>query len=255
MAGQRRAIGSKYDGARASLRARSWRRRARSLFRSFLRPGELCFDIGANVGLFTDVFANLGLKGVAVEPQPVCVAALRDRFRGARREVQIVEAAIGSESGTAELLVASEHTISTLSPEWADIARSKNLFPGASWQERITVTLTTLDALIEKFGIPAYCKIDVEGYEADALRGLTSPLPALSFEFHPEIVEVTTTCIRHLAALGMPYYNFSPGDSMRLVWPGWRDAEEAVSLLGQIVPDVPFFGDVYAFSEPRPLPN
>jgi FkbM family methyltransferase len=254
MARSRRAIGSSVDRARAARSHRRWRRRARSFYASFLRPGELCFDIGANVGIFSQLFVSLGLRVVAVEPQPVCVEALRRRF-GAVREVQIVEAAVGPESGSAEMLVANENTISSLSPGWVDIARSTNLFPGASWHERINVKLTTLDVLIETCGIPAFCKIDVEGYEADALRGLNSPLPAVSFEFHPEISDATSACIEHLDELGVGYFNFSPLDSMKFAWPRWHDAAGAISILTQIDSAVPFFGDVYAFSGPGPLPH
>jgi len=45
--------------------------------------------------------------------------------------------------------------------------------------------MVTLDAAtIETFGKPFYCKIDVEGWELDVLKGLSQPIPLISFEFH-----------------------------------------------------------------------
>ena len=45
--------------------------------------------------------------------------------------------------------------------------------------------MTTLDTLVAEYGEPAFCKIDVEGFEVEALKGLSRPLRALSFEYGP----------------------------------------------------------------------
>jgi hypothetical protein len=41
-----------------------------TFYRQFIRPGDLCFDIGANVGHKTEMFLSLGARVISVEPQP-----------------------------------------------------------------------------------------------------------------------------------------------------------------------------------------
>ena len=76
--------------------------------------------------------------------------------------------------------------------------------------------MTTLDALIARHGAPAFAKIDVEGFEAEVLPGLTQAVPALSFEFTTIQRDVALACLERCQALGYVRYNAALGESQEL---------------------------------------
>ena len=213
-----------------------------AFYANFVRPGDLVFDIGANVGNRTKIFRRLGATVVALEPQPYCQTILKRVYKNDSKVI-IVPAAAGSEEGTAEMKVASGHVVSSLSPQWISEVTKSNRF-NVSWDKSLPCKLTTLDRLMATYGTPAFVKIDVEGYELQVIEGMHSPVAALSFEYTPECQANAFACIDRLDALGMTQFSYSEGESMQLE-EAWRDRNGTKAVLPKVT-DTQSFGDVYA---------
>src|SRR4051794_31201168 len=142
------------------------------LYARFVRPNDLVFDIGAHVGDRIAAFRRLGARVVAAEPQPALVKTLRLLY-GRDAKVTIDATAIGRQSGEIELRVNVDNpTVSTASSDFIAAAAEAPEWRGQTWGKTLRVPLTTIDALVERHGAPAFVKIDVEGFEAEALAGL-----------------------------------------------------------------------------------
>jgi len=222
------------------------RRRAAAmdrLYGQFVRPGDLVFDIGAHVGDRVAAFRRLGARVLAVEPQPALATTLKLLYRR-DRNVAIEAKAVGRSPGTIAMRINVDNpTVSTASNAFVDAARGAAGWEGQAWEKSIDVPVTTLDALIAAHGRPAFIKIDVEGYEEEALAGLTQPVPALSFEFTTIQRAVARACIARCVALGLARFNAALGESQALG--EWRSAGDMTGWI-EALPHAANSGDVYA---------
>lgn len=226
-----------------SKRQRALQRQRMELFYSqFVKAGSLCYDVGANEGSRTEVFRNIGARVVAVEPQKSCLHTLHQRFDG-DPHVIIVPLGLADAPGQAKLaLSADSSTIASLSPEF----RQKWRWAGkVHWETDELIELTTLDELIREFGVPDFCKIDVEGFEEQVLLGLSQPVRALSFEFNIEFLKQTRKCLQRLQELTYSRFNYSLGESMVMALKDWSSADDMLASL-EANADPLCWGDVYA---------
>jgi FkbM family methyltransferase len=209
-------------------------------YRQFIRSGDVCFDIGANIGQKTDIFLRLGARVIALEPQRECAVFLQKKYRG-RTDVTVIEKAVDHISGSREIQVCEANALSSMSPEWIAASKASGRCAEYTWEQKQSVETITLDQLIRQYGRPVFCKIDVEGYELNVLKGLTQTIPALSFELAPESIAMVKECIPYLRHLGTAEFNHSY-DAIRMTQTRWLKADDMLRVVEQMT--LPF-GDIY----------
>ena len=195
-----------------------------ALYARFIKPDVLVFDIGAHVGDRIRAFRRLGARVVAVEPQPALFRTLTALF-GRDDAVTLVPSAVGRVAGTAMMMINLDNpTTSTLSTDFIEASRGAEGWEAQAWPQSLPVHVTTLDELITTYGVPSFIKIDIEGFEAEALAGLSHRIPALSFEFTTIQRAVGLASLERCTALGYTRFCAALGESQRLG--EWRSAAD-----------------------------
>lgn len=187
-----------------------------------------------------------------MEPQPRLLRALRLIFRR-DPEVTLVPVLLGALPGEAVLrLNTANPTVATASDAFITAAEGAAGWEGQRWDAEIVRPVMTLDSLADRYGLPAFMKIDVEGFEAEVLGGLTQPPPALSFEFTTIQRDVAAACLERLAALGYRHFNACLGESMAFAHVAPIDVDAMARWIAEL-PHAANSGDVYASLVPERL--
>jgi len=210
----------------------------------FLSANDLVFDVGANLGNRVEVFLSLKNKVVAVEPQEYCSGFLKRKYGNA---ITLLKVALGAKRDKMTMYINStSSTVSSLSKDWVDSMKNGR-FSGETWDQTAEVDVDTLDNLIEKHGKPHFIKIDVEGFEADVLKGLSVPVPIISFEYTtPEQTHKLYECLDLLQALDASYTcNYSAGEENSFLLEHWISVPQFKALVAKDVHAMQGFGDVY----------
>lgn len=192
----------------------------------FIPIGSLVFDVGANVGKKAELYIKCGAGHVVCfEPQIECIGRLKSLFGRRENLVSIEQCGLGAIEKQETLYICSQ--ASTLSTCHQNSLMSGRFFDHQyTWDRRTTIDIKTLDMMIGKYGVPAYCKIDVEGFEYEVLKGLSQQIPCISFECNIENLSITIKCIDYLCQMGYRKFNFAPGERGWFLFSDWLSGEE-----------------------------
>jgi len=191
-------------------------------YAQLINATDLCFDIGANKGVKSKLFLSLGAKVIAFEPQSACAVYL-DKIE--HPNFQYYKYAVGSNNETKELKLGSHIEVATFSNKFIDYFSNDSL----SWNQAEKVTVKRLNWLIEKYGTPNYCKIDVEGYELEILSNLTYIIPLIEFEFTGGFIANTIKIIE-LLDTSNTVYNFNLNEKPKFILKEWVSKDKMISV-------------------------
>lgn len=230
-------------------REKMYHKKRLKLYGKLVSDGELCFDVGANVGNRIAPLLEVGAKVVAVEPQESCYTVLREKFG---EKIKLVTDGLGATEGEKDFYVSELSVISTFSEEWKEISQETD-FKVHEWKEVRRLKITTLDNLIETYGRPSFIKIDVEGFEGEVLKGLSSPVKYLSFEYmtvNEIMINKALDCVKRLMEIDKNVkFNYAVAENMKLIFSEWIDGEAMSKYVKEREFKKTGFGDIYAHSE------
>jgi FkbM family methyltransferase len=234
----RRHLRSALEGTRAFVPVRDLYRRLfhrhvlreakamRRFYRQFFRTGDIVFDVGANIGDYAEAFSDLGARVVAIDPNPECADPLQKLAR--IRDVKVERCAVGDHPGTATMNLCQFSYFATLNNEFLEQAKGSPDYEKVEWSQQVDVALVTLDQLADRYGLPSFVKIDVEGFEDKVISGMSFRPNSLSFEFSTRSKDIA---YRALSRLDGYEFNAVAGRSFVLLHSQWMSRDEMISWI------------------------
>jgi FkbM family methyltransferase len=225
--------------ARSVYRVTAGRKRAKvygammEFYRELVPSGVLVFDIGANVGMLSEMFASLGARVVALEPNSDCVRHMELSYP--ENAIEVIQAVVGPQNGLATLNLSNDRDdISSLSDDWIAAIQGQHSEYRGLWSKKVTVPMVTLDTLLAHYGMPHFIKIDVEGYEESVLDGLSVQPAVISFEFNAAFLPAALRCLDRPVFESGSVFNFAMGDPSGFELDEWVGREQLKEVLTRI---------------------
>lgn len=161
--------------------------RSTKFLQTFLSAGDVCLDVGANIGYYALQEARLvGERGrvFCIEPSRNNIKALEENVkRNGYKNMEVFRAAVGRENKKAQLHLSKSSNWHSFLPTGLD-------FSGESEE----VDMITIDSFLAGRPSPDFVRMDVEGYESEVIRGMKGLLAAgkplkLFIELHCQVLE------------------------------------------------------------------
>lgn len=210
--------------------AREQEKRELHFYKTFLPTCKLIFDIGAYDGHKTEAFRRIAERVVCCEPDKKNFNLLSTRFRNQKKHIFLENKSVGSQVGRFSYYINNQGSaFNTLSLKFKNFAEEKGKMMWSeevSFHEQAITEMTTLDQLIEKYGLPDFIKIDTEGYEVEVIKGLSQPVPYLSFEcIYPEFKDELLQILDHLEKIYHHHIQYNLSFEEELLLPEFISGE------------------------------
>jgi FkbM family methyltransferase len=153
-----------------------------------LSAGGTFWDIGANVGLFSLLASKIvgpGGRVCSFEPSPEVFKLLSANTRGLH-SIRAIQCGVGNADAVAAF---ATQGLSSAASFVEDVTEINQAYLPETPIRKVEVNIRKVDTLAKELGPPRLIKVDVEGFEAEVLKGaswiLSNVRPILIIEIHP----------------------------------------------------------------------
>ena len=206
-------------------------------FGEFVGPSDLAFVFGDQTGAITGALDAMNVKTISIQPFSNYYNHLSKLFPADSCVVLVHED------------VGAFHT-----EFYHNGIYEKHILPYSSnltaQETQEYVIITTLDELIQRYGVPAFCHISGEGFEPELMKGLNCSIHTIGFTFYAYSSEKTTEILRRLLHIGDYEFNWKTSTDGKFISKNWLNAKElhqSMSSYGKRI----YAGEIYARTRPH----
>ena len=208
------------------------KRKFKTFYSNFIGNSDFAITIGDSNGNISEILLQLGALVLVVEPLPENFVYAEKKLRNYSQTILLHED-IGAFNAQFTYNEAYEKNI---------LPYSSNLTVGA---DQSVVKIRTVDELIREYGLPAFIKINANGFENEVLKGLTTPILLISVSFYSYLHSKTTENVRRLMSIGNYEFNWILNEEAKFQSKEWLSPKELNASMSDFV-GTRFSGEIFA---------